>query len=202
MNHNQLALDHLHQNPLGQWHLIDNVCENDPLLQYLTGNTSLHIFCKLGAYGDVRRLLTEGVDINSRDPNGDTPLLTALLTGNMTVVRELLNYQSETNILDVNCQNNVQSTPLHIASARGDMELVQALITRNANINAQNEYGATPLHFASLNGRLEIVKQLLNSGADIYIKNSKGETAIEIAQDNVKEFLMEQIVPIKEPVCE
>jgi ankyrin repeat protein len=104
MDYNQLTLDHLHRNPLGEWHVIDNICEGDPLRQWLTGDTSIHIFCKLGAYGDVLRLLNDGIDINSRDPNGDTPLLTALLTGNMTVVRELLNYQSENNILDVNCK--------------------------------------------------------------------------------------------------
>jgi ankyrin repeat protein len=55
---------------------------------------------------------------------------------------------------------------LIIASKKGNLEVVLALLGRNADPNAMDSDGYTALMFASLNGHLEVVQALLGHAAD------------------------------------
>ena len=64
-------------------------------------------------------------------------------------------------------------TSLHLAAARGDLNLVQKLITATTNdkkmslINAQDYNNWQPIHEASRNGHVHIVKWLVEQGCEI-----------------------------------
>ena len=85
---------------------------------------------------------------------------------------------------DVNEKDNEYgATPLHHASATGNLEVVQQLIKAGADVNAKdNECGATPLHHASYQGHLEIVQQLIKAGADVKAKAKGGGTPLGMAK--------------------
>ena len=50
---------------------------------------------------------------------------------------------------DVKAKDDIQSTPLHMASSSGIPELVQLLIEHGADVRGQDRSNRTPLHLAS-----------------------------------------------------
>ena len=57
--------------------------------------------------------------------------------------------------------------PLHQAVGQGDIEKIQWLVKRGADINAKKDNGTTPLHEASGRGDLGMVRFLVENGANI-----------------------------------
>ena len=50
---------------------------------------------------------------------------------------------------DVTMQNGAHSTPLHLASSKGNTETVRLLLQHGADVVTQDENNRTPLHLAS-----------------------------------------------------
>jgi len=72
-------------------------------------------------------------------------------------------------------------TSLHLASLRGDTEIVELLLEAGANVNIKNKFGWTPLHLAAREGHIDIVQMLLEAGANIGAKNKFGRTPLDYA---------------------
>ena len=63
-------------------------------------------------------------------------------------------------------------TPLHFASDKGFLSIVEYLLNQKADVNAKNNDGQTPLHFATEGGYIDIVQYLTNNGSILDEKNS------------------------------
>ena len=63
-------------------------------------------------------------------------------------------------------------TPIHLASSKGQVAAVGALIEAGADLNVGNYIGDTPLHEAVHYGHKDVVKLLLDKGADKDFPNS------------------------------
>ncbi|MHB9133321.1 MAG: ankyrin repeat domain-containing protein [Armatimonadota bacterium] len=74
--------------------------------------------------------------------------------------------------------DKLNTTPLHVAAANGNTEIVKALIGKLANVNACRVDGIRPIHSASLFGHFEIVQILLDSGADVNVGDVDGMTPL------------------------
>ena len=72
--------------------------------------------------------------------------------------------------------------PLEVASVRGSLEEMLALIEGGADVNASGELGNTALHEAASQGQKEAVKLLLERGARRDVKNDFGQTALDVAK--------------------
>jgi len=68
-------------------------------------------------------------------------------------------------LIDVNQTGNYGNTPLHVASTRGNIEEVDALVAGSSNLDSKGEDGMTPLHRATQQGHVAVVKRLLQAGA-------------------------------------
>lgn len=78
-------------------------------------------------------------------------------------------------------------TTLYNAVLSNDLELVQTLIQRGANVNKADNEGRTPLHVAVINRRLDIVQTLLaTEGVDINKGDNRGWTPLHYAANNGK----------------
>ncbi len=74
------------------------------------------------------------------------------------------------------------STPLHLASSKGHLEVVKFLLEKSADIEAVNGRGFTPLQLAAYSGQRPVVEFLLGKGANINAKNkSMDMTALDFA---------------------
>jgi uncharacterized protein len=82
---------------------------------------------------------------------------------------------------DVNQEGDTGDRPLHVASIRGNLDEIAALIAGGADVNARGDLGNTPLHDAAAQGHLEALKFLLENGASSETKNEFDESVIDVA---------------------
>ncbi|AIY41328.1 Ankyrin repeat [Collimonas arenae] len=78
--------------------------------------------------------------------------------------------------------NNTGWTALHYAASIGNDEIVQMLLDASAYIDAGSPNNTTPIMMAARAGKILTVKLLLDSGADVTLKNDVGMTAIDLAK--------------------
>lgn len=140
--------------------------------------TPLHMASAYGIEPLVSRLLEEGVNANTQNSYGYTPLLEACRRGYTDVIKRLLTDGN----LDVNHLPNssLASTspfstappqrPLAEATRAGFLSVVQLLLEdTRTEIDAVNSIGWTALHEACFYNRRELVQLLLSKGADASI---------------------------------
>ena len=103
--------------------------------------------------------------------------------GSLNIVRILLE-----NDLDVNSQNNLGETPLHVAVAKNDIELIKLLIEYNPKTNiATYKDGLTAVNYAEISGNknvYKIIKELNEKNIKEEIKNEIKDY-INIDMDNI-----------------
>jgi ankyrin repeat protein len=134
----------------------------------------------------VMRLIKNGANINVRNHEGDTPLIAAVLDGNIPLTQILLQYGAQANTQEE--ENG--DTALHLASFnRGDPHLAELLIRYGANIEARNNEGDTPLISAVLQQNVPFVEVLLQHGADMYAKNAEGRSPFDYANKEISDLL-------------
>ncbi len=87
-----------------------------------------------------------------------------------------------------------QAKTLHDAARDGDIDQVQLLLSKGANVNEKNRMGWTPLHTAIQNRRQALIEPLIAKGADINATNNRGQTpllaAVNIGQKDAVELLI------------
>ncbi|EXJ91683.1 hypothetical protein A1O3_00233 [Capronia epimyces CBS 606.96] len=132
----------------------------------------------------VTEMLTRTrVDINSRDPDGSTPLSRAVISQNEGVVNALLEYPG----IDVNARDSERRTPLMstIQDHPFEYSIVDALLSHpNIDVNAKNNEMETPLMVAIQSGRFKhlIVDAILSHpNIDVNAKDNAGETPLMVA---------------------
>ena len=69
-------------------------------------------------------------------------------------------------------------TPLHAASASGQISVVKLLLELGVEVDAVNAHGNTPLHIACLNGQDVVVGELISAGAVLDALNHQGQVKI------------------------
>jgi ankyrin repeat protein len=87
----------------------------------------------------------------------------------------------------VNACDSIESTPLHLAVARGNTACAQILLEKGAKVDAQDKYGWTPLHAALFylpSIHHPCVKLLEEYRASITIKNLQGDTPWDLRKSD------------------
>ena len=94
---------------------------------------------------------------------------------------------------DVN-KGDTFGTPLHTAVARGNLDIIKALLDAGANIEAKAVGAAHPLHFAALSNQPAAAALLIQRGAQIEALNSQKMTALMVAALNGKVEVAEALI--------
>lgn len=95
----------------------------------------------------IRKIITEGIDVDAKDGHGNTALHTLVIASD---------------------------TPEETHKA---IEIAELLLSEGTNINATDADGNTPLHLAVREENYLLTKYLIQNGADIRIENNKGKTS-------------------------
>ena len=120
-----------------------------------------------------------------------TPLINAVENGNLDCVKVLLKYKADTEGRgDFHLSDLFPypyfwlcGTPLCVAAAYGNLEILNCLVENGADINAATNYvpGLTPLMFAVQESHIDAVNYLLDQGADVNLQQESGYTALHFA---------------------
>ncbi|WP_353280976.1 ankyrin repeat domain-containing protein [Wolbachia endosymbiont (group B) of Tholera decimalis] len=165
---------------------------------FIRKSTPLHLLAESGDCKAISAIIThiekyypgELVKIvNVKDNHGQTLLHIAAKSGNLNVMKCLVNKGASTNTKD-----KYDNTPLHSAAYAGELDIVKYLIIKNNNINAKGEYGRTPLHIAAINGDLDMVEYLIKRYANIDAKDNCGMTPLHLAADVGELGIVEHLI--------
>jgi len=156
---------------------------------------------------DVKALLDRGFDPNTINLDGHFALMLALKDLSWNVVKALVAHPST----DVDIRNANDETPIMLAALKGRLDVVQALIDRDASLNkpgwtalhyaasqsdpkviqllldhfayidAESPNGTTPLMMAAMYANEDAVKILIDAGADVSLRNARGLSALDFA---------------------
>ncbi|WP_265036256.1 ankyrin repeat domain-containing protein [Wolbachia endosymbiont (group A) of Anomoia purmunda] len=107
----------------------------------------------------VKLLREKGADVNIRDKGKFTPLHLEALNGHIGVVSELLKKGE----IGVNAQTTKGNTPLHLAAEKANLEVVKALIARNAKVDVKNEEGKVVSDLAHEKNHLEVENYIIQN---------------------------------------
>lgn len=187
------------------------------------GYTPLHFSILYNHFGIFKLLISQKADINLLDKNCETPLMLAMRLGRISMAKALLGLSANLdlvnkhgegiefyflgldnpNMLDEFIKNNPkrlysknynQDTLLHIASKRGNLNLVKYLLENGCLPNIPNIDGETPLFLASRRGCYECAILLLDYMALLDLKNKFDETIEDIVPvsfyHDLKEYTM------------
>jgi hypothetical protein len=135
-----------------------------------------------GKTDQVRALLDSGIEIETTDNRGTTPLIAAATHGMLDTVKLLVERGA-----NVNAYADYYGTAVFSAYGHVHMETVAYLIEKGADLNIAKEEGRTLLMSAALFGDAERIKLFLAAGADKALKTDEGKTALMIATAAYKE---------------
>lgn len=119
------------------------------------------------------------VDLNARNENGDTLLISTIKGGSIDKCKVLLGSSS----MDINGRDKGGNTALHYAVDAQAENMVNLLLTnQDVNVNARDGKGRTPISLACSKASLAIVRMLLNTDqADVNIPDSTGGVPLVVA---------------------
>lgn len=175
------------------------------------GGNLLHIVTLFGPASFISRLVTDGIDVNGQNSEGDTALHIAARSGRSSIIDALLVCPN----LDDSITNNADQTPYHVAKTRQIATAIEysrsLYITRKTkemhalvvagqvqglrnmfenhrnkvvlNIDTPDSHGDTVLHVSAKNDNFAMVQCCLELGADAYLKNKRGKLPVELAKD-------------------
>lgn len=158
--------------------------------------TVIHTASRFGNKYLVERILKSDHSdiINSQDSMGYTPLHFASGTGEIIIVKLLMEAGAE-----IEAKNLLGDTPLieaaRLVGSEGKVDIIQYLLEAGANVHTKTRYGGdTLLHLAAGTGTSPFMAPaihiLLNAGADINAINEDGENPLQKAiETNRKEAI-------------
>ncbi|WP_375327199.1 ankyrin repeat domain-containing protein [Candidatus Tisiphia endosymbiont of Nemotelus uliginosus] len=123
----------------------------------------------------VKKLLSNGIDLDPEDIYGCTPLHhCAIKNGSAAMAKILIENNG-----NLNWQDKLGFTPLHLAIKTGNTAVAQILIENKSNLLLKNNKGNTPLHLAREDG-YNIIDLLIAHDSPLTPQNDDGETPLEI----------------------
>ena len=123
-----------------------------------------------GNLQEVDALIQKGVNLDSKNGNGNMPLHLAVTCGKETILEVLLENGAKIEETD-----SSEMTPLQIAVLRQKLLAAKVLLKFGADVEVKKRFGFSPLHIAISEGNISLAKLLIEFRADV---NSPSQTGM------------------------
>lgn len=149
-------------------------------------------FFRAAQYGniqDLKRAVSDGVDVNLRHPLGWNALHVAAINGQAEVIKFLISKG-----VDVNLGDDFSS--IYKTAVEKGLHPTDVAVKREEEFsdhlnNRASFRGFTALHYATLSNSKESVQALLDAGANPALENEQGYRAVDYAREGeIKELLV------------
>ncbi|KAI0988075.1 hypothetical protein GJ496_004208 [Pomphorhynchus laevis] len=157
--------------------------------------TALHDAVCLHNNDVIEFLVNHGLDVNSRDGNGTTPLCIALSRKNKVAVRKLLNLNADINSA---CDSLNNFLPVHVAAEIGHFEYFELLIDKTDDLNKFTISQQTVLdmfisYMCFCSSHIPISGNSID-GANHFSSNSKGHQSLDNNSENLIFYYTKKII--------
>jgi hypothetical protein len=139
-------------------------------------------FLRAAENNDFRTIclfLGSGINADTRDERGWTPLMISAFNGNAEIAALLIRSGA-----DVHTTDNAGYGPMHWAAFNGYTNVIKLLIEREADVNARSQHGWTPLLQGATRGHVAACWALISGGADVNLASNDGWTPLHKACAN------------------
>ena len=157
--------------------------------------TPLNLACQGKHWETAKILLGLGADLTLQNAQGQTALMSAVLTGEAKMVRLLLRHPKfglQTSELET--ADFLGNTPLMTSAAHGNLDITKILLDLGANVQSRNRWKETALMLAASKGFREIVRLLIQYGADLHAEDITEKTALLRAAQTGQLFVVEMLL--------
>ncbi|KAL3467923.1 ankyrin repeat-containing domain protein [Aspergillus heterothallicus] len=159
--------------------------------------TILHILAQTSFTKTMEIVLSQGIDINSRDDSDRTPLMQAAYYGSTASVQVLLAHGAETELIDDHGR-----TALFCAALTGHSDVTSLLLDMGADSDVRDQWGCSMLHVAArantigdTSDHATTAKYLVQHGAQLNLQDCRQRSALILAvmtgQDETAKLLIE-----------
>jgi ankyrin repeat protein len=132
----------------------------DVSVQDPRGCTPLFMAISKNQTAMVHLLLKHGADTDTKNWMGSSPLLMAVKKGNCDMVQALLQHNAAA-VIDDNKEKNVTTTPLFVAMALRQSEIVSLLVENGAHLHSTKENSVPPFVFAAQTDNLDALYSMV-----------------------------------------
>uniref|UniRef100_A0A8C1IKA8 Transient receptor potential cation channel, subfamily A, member 1b n=1 Tax=Cyprinus carpio TaxID=7962 RepID=A0A8C1IKA8_CYPCA len=136
-------------------------------------STPLHLAVRGGNIEVIKLCIIKGARVDQQQCDKSTALHFACTQGALEAVKIMLSSYNKVEDI-INIRDGANQTPLHRATLFDHVELVEYLISKEAEIDCIDCNGLSPLLMASRCGAWKTVAFLLSIGADFRIKDKVG----------------------------
>jgi ankyrin repeat protein len=112
------------------------------------------------------------------DNKGNTTLHHAALSQNDKLVKYIAKCTPKDAINAVNIHGD---TAMHLAAAKGNIEVVKTLFEHNCKLNIRNTLGELPIHKAATQGKANVVEFMLGNKIGVMEADNRGNTILHLA---------------------
>jgi ankyrin repeat protein len=124
-------------------------------------------------------LIKNGANVMQKtkvSPGFTTPIVSIIQNGNLELLKLFIE-----NKYDINFREYLGFTPLRLAAAKGQYDMVVYLISKGAEIDSKANDNATPLLHACSKGYYDIAEYLIKNGATVNLIDRDGESPLSAA---------------------
>ena len=142
------------------------------------GSTVLHMAASRSGKEVVELLLDRGAQVNATTKDGKTPLMSAnrLHIAELLIARGATWGSGETGI-------DPDGSRIREAARKGDVKLIEMLLSKGADPNRASKGGGTPLLSAVVGRHTQAVRTLLGAGAKVDVRIYDGNGLLHFAAE-------------------
>jgi uncharacterized protein len=173
-------------------HGVDSIVDREPALDFIKVllDRGANINARTKEVPPSRRFLYSLGDVSWVDMTGQTPFLRAALSGDVVLMRLLLDRSADPNIATVGGTTALMAAAgvnwtvaqTYTVSKESLLEAVKLCLEKGADVNAANSMGLTAVMGAANRGSDDIIQFLVDHGAKLDVKDKVGRTPVTWAE--------------------